>query len=221
MYADAIDGRFGPEKHSLIENRVKITKTVGAGTVNYTLAIRYGEIGAPNVIQTEMKFAASAGFNVVEYKRTRGGILDRAKTIEYKDCGGIFMPAKAVLQYVTIRDGTAVPRLDRELKLIECDLTSEIPDGKFSIEDVGLKYGCLLYDRIAGNVKVFDGSSFVPAESFKLDRSKLPKKKAVTIPTESRSRLWWMFVANLSLLAAIGVVYAMRQQQLYGKRATR
>ena len=34
------------------------------------------------------------------------------------------MPAKAVLQYVTIRDGIAVPHLDRELKLIECDLPS-------------------------------------------------------------------------------------------------
>jgi hypothetical protein len=206
-HAQALRGGLGAKFLSMGQERLKLSKSVGAGGTWYRVKCLY--LKGPTVVSY---WSSTVGFNPVLRLSSadQAGNTPLSKTEwQWKSVDGIYIPAKVrELLYSDSQPGQVTHTRDATMQ--ECILNSPIGPHQFDFEGLGMKNGDLVIDHIVRSVYKLQDGKPVKLGDFQ-DRHRLGSSSWGTWP---RGRL--ILAGNLSAFALFAFFYR-RAKRLKGK----
>lgn len=223
LYAGTLEGGRGEERQRVASRYTSMTEHKGRNGVQYLLTIKFRDssnaVPDDQLRQSVTTFDSAVGFNATSRVRSRAGVLEEVQTCEFTKMSGVFVPSEYQLEVYDQepdargREPGQAPRMTRNFVLTSATVNKPIDDSVFSIDQLGMKYGERLSDRIDERLYVVDEVKFVPVEEFvyqaRLDESRMPEKGVVSM--DERGDLAKMIAINIGIVILVGSVIFIRK----------
>ncbi|MES2788821.1 MAG: hypothetical protein V4719_04300, partial [Planctomycetota bacterium] len=213
LYLDSLNGKRTPEEKVAAEGNLEMEVVNRNGEEFYRMTIWYSNRSRKTVTE----FASQSGFNAVSFVKTNNNRSDRERFVKYSLVDGVYLPNESRVVVYHLKENGSELQLRRSFVAKAVAINSDISDDLFTVENLGVRYGDRLVDRLTNALLIYDGKAFVPAVGFKLDPTRMDSGKVKRanrkspIHSESGSMRWWIVVIN-GVFILLFIVFWVRRK---------